>query len=121
MEVTRKLSLKAAQQVPWSSATSLLHEKDGVRRAWPMLPCLAAVLLIGLLGLYVWPSGRSLLGEDPLKAWDPQVKVKENLKPFQTLDFSKWDLGLNAQPNLHPEFMKIQSVIVESVGAQTPC
>jgi hypothetical protein len=75
MEVTRKLSLKAAQQVPWSSATSLLHEKDGVRRAWPMLPCLAAVLLIGLLGLYVWPSGRSLLGEDPLKAWDPQVKA----------------------------------------------
>ncbi|CAK9871646.1 unnamed protein product [Sphagnum jensenii] len=74
MEVTRKLSLKAAQQVPWSSA-SLLHEKDGVRRAWPMLPCLAAVLLIGLLGLYVWPSGRSLLGEDPLKAWDPQVKA----------------------------------------------
>jgi hypothetical protein len=75
MEVTRKLSLKAAQQVPWSSATSLLHKKDGVRRAWTMLPCLAAVFLIGLLGLYVWPSGRSLLGEDPLKAWDPQVKA----------------------------------------------
>jgi hypothetical protein len=62
-----------------------------------------------------------LHGEDPLKAWDPQVKVKENLKPIQTLDFSKWDLGLNAQPNFLPEFIKIQSLIVESVGAKTPC
>lgn len=83
---TRRLSLKANEVSSWTP-DSLFQEKDGVRRsAWPMLPCLLAVLFLALLGMHIWPSGRSLLWGDPLRAWDPHVKVAglavtHNIKP----------------------------------------
>lgn len=91
---TRRLSLKANEVSSWTP-DSLFQEKDGVRRsAWPMLPCLLAVLFLALLGMHIWPSGRSLLWGDPLRAWDPHVKVGNPTKgssAFKTLfSFCLW-------------------------------
>jgi hypothetical protein len=83
----------------------------------PLFGCSFAYRVAWVVCVAIW---KELARGRPSQGMGPTSQGKRE-EPIQTLDFSTWDLGLNAQPNFLPEFIKIQSLIVESVGAKTPC